>query len=172
MARAVKDVNGAIRGGFIVEHWRGISGMAHLFCVMYGFLICLAFLHVGRHVIAIDGYYKVFSSIQKYIHCLSSDSREIKEAYKYAEEVNHEAVPCYSNSPSDNLRIAQSLRETGGYGKCDNPVECIVVIRSETRDITICKHVSEFLTDGFPTAADIHVSEGMRVEKAIAEYCM
>lgn len=110
--------------------------------------------------------------LREAIQCAIGDSQEIREAYRRAEQVAHEAVPCYSNSPSDNLWIAQSLRETGGYGKCDNPVECIEVLRSETRNITVCKHVSEFLTDGFPTAADLYVSEGMSVEEAIAEYCM
>jgi hypothetical protein len=113
----------------------------------------------------------VFNSMQDVIQCLSSDGSEIKEAYKYAEDAAHEATPCYSNSPSDNLFIDKSLRETGGYGRYDNPIECIDVIRSDTRDIIICKRISEFLYDGFPTAADIHVSEGMSVEEIVAEYC-
>lgn len=138
--------------------------MSRLFYVIYGLLVCIAVLHVARMM-------GVLNSMQDVIQCLSSDGSEIKRAYRYVEDAVHEAVPCYSNSKSDNLLIAESLRETGRYRKCDNPVECIDVIRSDTRNIRICKYVSEFLYDGFPTAADVHVSEGISVEEIAAEYC-
>lgn len=152
--------------------WRGFLGMQAVRYVKHLLFLGVLIFAVTSYVRAMLIEHGDVFGLKELIQCAIGDSEEIKESYRYAENAAHEAAPCYSNSPSDNLLIAESLRESGGYGKCDNPVKCIDVLRSETRNITICKHVSEFLTEGFPTAADIHVSEGMSVEKAIAEYCM